>query len=38
MVQPGPTIGQVFDEFSKDNYLTLIYHNAGPGSKKITSL
>lgn len=38
LVQPGPTIGQVFDEFSKDDYLSLIYHDAPLGGRKITSL
>lgn len=38
MVQPGPTVGQVFDEFSKDDYLSLIYHNDRPAGRKITSL
>jgi hypothetical protein len=38
MVQPGPTIGQVFDEFAKNDYLSLIYHNSTPGGKKISKL
>lgn len=38
MVQPGPTVGQVFDEFGKDDYLSLIYHNDRPNGRKITSL
>lgn len=37
MVQPGPTIGQLFDEFSKDGYLSLIYHNTNV-TKRVTSL
>ncbi len=38
MVQPGPTVGQVFDEFGKDDYLSLIYHNDRPAGRKINSL
>lgn len=38
MLQPGATVGKVFDEFSKNDYLALIYHNATLGMRKITTL
>ncbi len=38
MLQPGPTIGQVFDEFAKNDYLPLIYHNTNIGVRKISTL
>lgn len=38
MLQPGVTVGKVFDEFSKNDYLALIYHNANLGMRKITTL
>jgi hypothetical protein len=38
MIQPGPTIGRIYDEFSKDGYLALIYHNTNIGLRKISTL
>jgi uncharacterized membrane protein len=37
LLQPGPTIGKIFDEYSKNDYLALIYHNTNV-NKRVSNL